>query len=309
MIRYLVTDRIIEICAQYITIRKSGTVKSQLSEIGQWGKPVRGVIAAVLVVALAWLLAETVWLLMYGPNQPIPESDRTRLQVSGGNQNQSLSQNQVDGWQLFGEYQAVAVAKDDTPTDAPETRLRLELLGVFQSPDPEQSSAIIAEKGKEGELYHIGDSIPGNASLEEVYADRVILRRAGRLEALRWSETALGGVSEVASPNVSRPPPEPVVQEGGPEDIARQRQTIISQLGLRPVAQGSGQGYKLGKRAPKALLDQVGLQADDVILSVNGHGLGTEEGDVAALESYKQTQQASIVVLRGDQQFTVNYPP
>lgn len=284
-------------------------MKSQLAEIGKWGKPVRGVIAVVLVVALAWLLAETVWLLMYGPNQPIPESDRTRLQVSGSSQGNTLSQSQVDSWQLFGEYQAVASAKNDTPTDAPETRLRLELLGVFQNPVPELSSAIIAEKGKEGEVYHIGDSIPGNASLEEVYPDRVILRRAGRLEALRWSETALGGVNEVAPPNVSRASELPAAQEGGPDDMAKQRRTIISQLALRPVAQGSDQGYKLGKRAPKQLLSQVGLQADDVILSVNGHGLGTEEGDLAALESYKQTQQASIVVQRGDQQFTVNYPP
>lgn len=284
-------------------------MKSQFAEMGKWGKPVRGVIATILVVALAWLLAETVWLLMYGPNQPIPESDRTRLQVSGARQSQSLSQQQVDSWQLFGEYQAVATPKDDTPTDAPETRLRLELLGVFQSPVPELSSAIIAEKGKEGELFHIGDSIPGNASLEEVYPDRVILRRAGRLEALRWSETSLGGVSEVAPSRAASRPPEPVVQEGGPDDMAQQRRTIISQLALRPVAQGSDQGYKLGKRAPKQLLSQVGLQADDVILSVNGHGLGTEEGDMAALESYKQTQQASIVVQRGDQQFTVNYPP
>ncbi|WP_290522925.1 type II secretion system protein N [Alcanivorax sp.] len=284
-------------------------MKSQLSEMGKWGKPVRGVIAVVLVVALAWLLAETVWLLMYGPNQPIPESDRTRLQVSGARQSDSLSQNQVDGWQLFGEYQAVAAPKDDTPTDAPETRLRLELLGVFQSPVPELSSAIIAEKGKEGELYHIGDSIPGNASLEEVYPDRVILRRAGRLEALRWSDTALGGVSEVSPPARSRQSPSPVVQEGGPDDMARQRKTIISQLALTPVSQGSNQGYKLGKRAPKQLISQVGLKTDDVILSVNGHGLGTEDGDIAALESFKQTQQATIVVQRGDQQFTVNYPP
>ncbi len=285
-------------------------MKSQLSEIGKWGKPVRGVIAVALVVALAWLLAETVWLLMYGPNQPIPESDRTRLQVSGSRQGQSLSQSQVDGWQLFGAYQAEPV-QDNTPTDAPETRLRLELLGVFRSPIPEQSTAIIAEKGKEGELYHIGDSIPGNASLQEVYPDRVILRRAGRLETLRWSENALGGVSEVSpSPRQNSRPPTPVAtQEGGPLDMQRQRRTLISQLGLRPVSQGSNQGYKLGKRAPKALLSQVGLQADDVILSVNGHGLGTEESDLAALESYKQTQQASIVVQRGDQQFTVNYPP
>ena len=275
----------------------------------QWGKPVRWLVAILLVIALAFVLAQTFWLLWYGPNEPIPSNSKTRLQVASAGQTVSLSQSQVDSWQLFGSFEQVA-PQSDKPTDAPETRLRLELLGVFQTADTEKASAIIAEKGKEGELYRIGDSIPGNASLEEVYPDRVILRRAGRLETLRWSDSSLGGVSQVSrQPAVEREPQQSQITEGSEEDMQRQRKAIIGQLGLQPVAQGGNQGYQLGKRAPKQLISQVGLQSNDVILSVNGHSLGTEEGDMAALRSFQETRQASIVVQRGDQQFTVNYPP
>ena len=275
----------------------------------QWGKPVRWLVAILLVIALAFVLAQTFWLLWYGPNEPIPSNSKTRLQVASAGQTVSLSQSQVDSWQLFGSFEQVA-PQSDKPTDAPETRLRLELLGVFQTADTEKASAIIAEKGKEGELYRIGDSIPGNASLEEVYPDRVILRRAGRLETLRWSDSSLGGVSQVSrQPAVEREPQQSQIAEGSEEDMQRQRKAIIGQLGLQPVAQGDNQGYQLGKRAPKQLISQVGLQSSDVILSVNGHSLGTEEGDMAALRSFQETRQASIVVQRGNQQFTVNYPP
>ncbi|WP_062817641.1 type II secretion system protein N [Alcanivorax sp. NBRC 102024] len=278
----------------------------------QWGKPVRWLVAVLLVIILAFVLAQTFWLLWCGPNEPIPSNSKTRLQVASSGKTVSLSQSQVDSWQLFGSFQQDAAPPSDKPTDAPETRLRLELLGVFQTADTEKASAIIAEKGKEGELYRIGDSIPGNASLEEVYPDRVILRRAGRLETLRWSDSSLGGVSQVeptrAEP-ASPPPEEQAVSEGSDEDLRVQRKAIIGQLGLQPVAQGDNQGYQLGKRAPKQLISQVGLQSSDVILSVNGHSLGTEEGDMAALRSFQETRQASIVVQRGDQQFTVNYPP
>ena len=275
----------------------------------QWSKPVRWLVAVLLVIALAFVLAQTFWLLWYGPNEPIPSNSKTRLQVASAGQTVSLSQSQVDSWQLFGSFEQVA-PQSDKPTDAPETRLRLELLGVFQTADTEKASAIIAEKGKEGELYRIGDSIPGNASLEEVYPDRVILRRAGRLETLRWSDSSLGGVSQVSrQPAVEREPQQSQIAEGSEEDMQRQRKAIIGQLGLQPVAQGDNQGYQLGKRAPKQLISQVGLQSSDVILSVNGHSLGTEEGDMAALRSFQETRQASIVVQRGDQQFTVNYPP
>ena len=276
----------------------------------QWSKPVRWLVAVLLVIALAFVLAQTFWLLWYGPNEPIPSNSKTRLQVASSGQAVILSQSQVDSWQLFGSFEQEAAPQSDKPTDAPETRLRLELLGVFQTADTDKASAIIAEKGKEGELYRIGDSIPGNASLEEVYPDRVILRRAGRLETLRWSDSSLGGVSQVSrQPAVEREPQQSQITEGSEEDMQRQRKAIIGQLGLQPVAQGGNQGYQLGKRAPKQLISQVGLQSNDVILSVNGHSLGTEEGDMAALRSFQETRQASIVVQRGDQQFTVNYPP
>ena len=138
----------------------------------------------------------------------------------------------------------------------------------------------------------------------------MILRRAGRLETLRWSDSSLGGVSQVSrQPAVEREPQQSQIAEGSEEDMQRQRKAIIGQLGLQPVAQGDNQGYQLGKRAPKQLISQVGLQSSDVILSVNGHSLGTEEGDMAALRSFQETRQASIVVQRGNQQFTVNYPP
>ncbi len=286
---------------------------SQLASWGkqqQWGAPLRWVISVLLVVVLAYVLAQTVWLLWYGPSEPVPANTRTRLEVSSSGDAPTLSQAQIDNWQLFGNYEPVASTGNDKPTDAPDTRLRLELLGVFQNADTKRATAIIAEKGKEGELYHIGDSIPGNAKLEEVYPDRVILRRAGRLETLRWSDNALGGVTEVTRDPAPRPAPTaPAGNEGGAADLARQRTTIIGQLGLEPVTEGGSAGYRLGKRAPKQLLAQVGLQSDDVILSVNGHPLGTESNDMAALRSYQDTQQASIVVQRGDQQFTVNYPP
>lgn len=286
-------------------------------QLAQWGKqqrwagPLRGVLAVVLLAALAYVLASTFWLLWQGPVEPISTQELTQLRSAdgpGGASSARLTQQQVERWQLFGEYQQEPKADQDQPTDAPDTRLRLVLLGVFQTTNKEKGTAIIAEKGQDGELYHIGDSIPGNASLEEVYADRVILRRAGRLETLRWSEAALGGVQAVASDSRNDQESEDEDSSGG-KNLVRQRKLILRQLGLEPVAKGQSRGYTLGSRAPKKLLARVGLKPDDVIISVNGHGLGTKNNDLAALRSYEQTQQATIVVERGNQQFTVNYPP
>lgn len=267
----------------------------------------RAIVALLLVVFLAYLIARTVWMLWYGPRDSLPESGLQQVAVAGAqNSNSAVSASQVQSWNLFGVYQAEPVRRDDRPIDAPDTRLSLELLGIFQTRDREKSSAIIAEKGQDAELFHIGDSIPGNAELEEIYADRVILRRQGRLETLRLNETkglAGGGVAQVTEPTPQTQAPSPQT------DLAQQRTALIRQLGLQPVTAGATDGYRIGEQAPKQLIEQVGLNQGDVVVSVNGYPLGDEESDLAALQSYLDSQAASIVVQRGEQEFTVNYPP
>lgn len=266
----------------------------------------RAILALLLVVFLAYLIARTVWMLWYGPRDSLPESDLQQVAVAGAqNGNSSVSASQVQSWNFFGVYQAEPGGPDDRPVDAPDTRLSLELLGLFQTRDRGRSSAIIAEKGKDAELFHIGDAIPGNAELEEIYADRVILRRQGRLETLRLNEIKglAGGVAQVTEPAPETQAPSPQT------DLARQRTALIRQLGLQPVTEGAAQGYRIGEQAPKQLIEQVGLNQGDVVVSVNGYPLGDEESDLAALRSYLDSQSASIVVQRGEQEFTVNYPP
>ena len=51
--------------------------------------------------------------------------------------------------------------------------LNLELQGVFKSDIPANSTAIVAESNKSGELFRIGDRLPGNAILDAVFADHI----------------------------------------------------------------------------------------------------------------------------------------
>ena len=55
---------------------------------------------------------------------------------------------------LFGQVQATQAP---AVVDAPETKLNLELQGVFLADVKKSSTAIVAEKGKTGELFRIGD--------------------------------------------------------------------------------------------------------------------------------------------------------
>jgi type II secretory pathway component PulC len=85
---------------------------------------------------------------------------------------------------LFGNADPANAIRSSVP--AVPTRLPLTLEAVFVSSRPEQSSAIISQRGKPGKLYGPGDTLPGNARLSEVEATQVILQRAGVREALAF---------------------------------------------------------------------------------------------------------------------------
>lgn len=288
-------------------------VQWQINE--KWQKWLRSLVSLALVVWLAALLADTVWLFYSGPAVPV-RLDRDMPVLDAGSAQRDASgvtPEQLAQWQLFGPIDAAPTTASG-PVDAPETRLRLELLGVFENTDREKASAIVAEQGKDAELYHPGDKLPGNATLEEVYGDRVILLRLGQREALRLKESELGAgaVAQTSTASTYRQPPpapepEPEVDQGvDASDLGQQRNMIISRLGLSPAPQG---GYEIGPSAPAQVLDIVGLKPGDVLVSVNGVEVGSEEADVAALQEFQNTGAASIVVQRGEQRFTVNYPP
>ena len=73
----------------------------------------------------------------------------------------------------------------------PETTLQLELKGIYSDPIQEMGSAIIAVPGQADAVYLVGDTLPGGATLLDIYEDRVILKRAGQLEVLRLPQKRL----------------------------------------------------------------------------------------------------------------------
>ncbi|MDP3848051.1 MAG: type II secretion system protein N [Pseudomonas sp.] len=71
---------------------------------------------------------------------------------------------------------------------APNTNLRLTLLGSFVHADPARSSAIIALEGSKAKRYLIGSQLSEGVVLHAVYRDRVELKRNGRLETLAFKQ-------------------------------------------------------------------------------------------------------------------------
>ena len=102
---------------------------------------------------------------------------------------------------LFGQ---AAVLAAQNPDDAPVTTASLKLVGTLSSPDPTVGVALVTDETRSSVLQ-VGESLSG-ASLRYVYADHVILERAGILERLVLERPA---ASPLIAPANVKPPVAP----------------------------------------------------------------------------------------------------
>jgi len=247
----------------------------------------------LLTVAAAWQAAALTWSVVetatISPGLPPP----TNLAVQANGAGTRVSMESVAAMHLFGTAETVPEALAAAAVDAPETRLNLKLRGILAAEPAEFSRAIIGS-GNDDKVYAVGAAVPGGASVEAVLADRVLLRRAGRLETLRLPrESADGSISYEA-----RAPERDVEQP----DFAQMRQEIVQDparlselLRYSPVLEnGEIRGYRIYPARDRARFAQIGLQPGDIVTAINGTPL-SDPGQ--AMEMMNNLTDASNITL------------
>ncbi len=201
---------------------------------GRYAGPARVAATFLLIGLVAQALALFTWQIagkvsFTSPRPPMPQQV-TRGPV-GGRAGAGAMPAAVPGLFLFGKADKPAAAKLDPSAPLPQTTLNLQLKGVIAFAPKERALAIINEKGKnqEDKVYGIGDKVPGNAEVKEIFADRVILARDGKFETLLMVEEKV--------------PPAGVPNR--PEDQATDQ---VESRGGQPISSmGDGKNWQISK--------------------------------------------------------------
>lgn len=279
---------------------------------------IQSLMTIALLIYLAFLGAGLFWHIL-------GTSDRSVL-VLPQSKVSSMSQSKVSGrdarlpqYHLFGK-EGKKVTKNkvqERPKEAPKTSLRLALKGVFTSEQAGASGAIVEEIGKKTDYYGVGDTLPGNAVLEEVYSDRVLLRRNGRLETLAFEEkrskkgqSRIAKVEPTRKANKKPPTPKKIEKVETPQQfmeeatkrIQENPEQALGSVGLK--ASSNGYVYQGGN----PMLSGLNMKKGDIIRSVNGHSLGDIQQDKALMNSLYEQGSLEVEVMRDGASFYINYP-
>jgi general secretion pathway protein C len=223
-------------------------------------------IATLATIAIGWELVQVTWALRerfkpaapqmafatVGPAQP----KRTGVDV----------QPIIDA-HLFGV--ANAEPSQDDGANAPPTQVPLVLAATLAGPDPNRGFAIIGESAQAGKLYKVGDMING-ARLHSVFADKVILDRGGKLEALLLPHQTFAGAQVNAPQRPAVASTNPIVNSI--RRTAETNPTVFAEV-VRPqpvFAGGVQRGYRVYPGRNRQQFAKLGLQPGDLVLAVNG---------------------------------------
>ena len=230
----------------------------------------------LLVVILAWVLGRLVWSII----EPSPVVARWQpLAVTVNTSQQQLPVNELLSLNLFGRYQenSAPILTKPVKQDAPQTQLRLTLVGVVANSTPSKALAVVTNNGKQN-TYGINEVIDNTrATLIAVYNDRVIIRNNGRdetlmLEGLKFTKpsvTAAESQRNTVQANSNTAELAKIKQE-----ILSDPQTLFSYIRLSQVKKdGQIEGYRVNPGKNRILFDQVGLKANDLAVSINGNSL------------------------------------
>lgn len=269
----------------------------------------------VFCIWLANIAAQAVWMLVSPEPLPNVSASPTSAMSDRANANNS-AQNSISivSTLLFGDAPKEAVTEQPTVVDAPKTRLRLRLLGVFVGQNESSSTAIISEHGKpDADFYHVGDTIQNGVKLEQVHADRVILNRNGRLEALYFDDAEnLLEVATQAPKETAKPVPANKINTVDQFASAAKKQwkqnplSALGAVGFEPVNKDQAMGYRFSGHNP--MMERYGIQKGDIIRSVNGIDVGDVSSDGEYLDEVFEQGQASILIERGSRQFEITVP-
>jgi general secretion pathway protein C len=277
-------------------------LNQESSSQSNWIKRIQGLALLALVIYVAFLSAQLTWFIVENDEQVVP----TEVAISSGTSTSAMTLRPIQAYHIFGEANAKPV-EQNKPVEAPKTRLRLLLKGVFTGDQSASSGAIIEEIGKQAEYYRIGDVLPGNATLEEVYPDRVLLKRGGKFETLAFDDSVQ--TSSIA--RVVSQPKRESEQVSSPEEFINEAarrldenpERALNSVGLS-FAEGGGYVFK----GNNPMLSGMNLEKGDVIRSVNGSALGDVNKDKELMRSLYEEGSIEVEVVRDGASFFVNYP-
>ncbi len=217
---------------------------------------------------------------------------------------------------LFGVPDQPVLQSGNTTDELQETQLNLILRGIMVNRENNQRLALIAIPGNVEKVYAVGDDVEG-ARIARIEPGRVVLNHNGRDEALYLSIPKLSA-DQNKTGSVSRPSTEKNgIRKINDTQRVMSQQTLRQQLNNLPALlrqakaiphteNGENVGFKVVEIASGSIFEDLGIQKEDIIQSVNGRSVKSAEDALNAYRRLRTSKSFQLSVLRNGRPVSLN---
>ena len=208
---------------------------------------------------------------------------------------------------LFGR--ALVTKKLDPVTRAriPKSKLNVTIKGILKLPDAQESVAILSVQNAQDKVFKVGAEITPGYKIRQIVADGVVVDHLGRLEMIRLPRVSM---ADLTAKNGT-------VNANSTVGLKQLRDQLLSNplaleqhIAFVPYTDnGAFTGYRVNPGSKPAMFEKLGLQANDIIKSIDGVGIGQLAGRMDILANLSIANSLNLGIIRNnkEQQLLVDF--
>lgn len=250
--------------------------------------------AGVLAMTIGWQGARTTWLLIPSPaasDEPPPEPVSFK-ENAGSAERRGVDVEGIVSRHLFGQSQT----PESQVAEAPETKLDLELVGIYY--ESQGNSIAVIDTGAGGRSpFRVDDSIENRVRIDRILPEKVILSRDGSREVLPLETETLSSLTKAKN---GRETDRNDGQTRRDDALTDAGKGFVDQVRPTPVRNNEGKviGFRLRPTGGSKWFQATGLEEGDIVTAVDGTPLRGGTSALKALQSLRGRRQVRLTIQR-----------
>jgi general secretion pathway protein C len=201
---------------------------------------------------------------------------------------------------LFGRPLASSDVDKVATEDIPESLLKVTIKGILALADDAKSMAIMSVENAVDKVFKAGDELKTGYSIHQIITDGVVVDHNGRLEMIRLPRATLADITaNIESVNKNSSVGLGVLRA----EVLRNPLALEQHISFAPHTQnGQFVGYRVNQGSKPEMFIKLGLQADDIVSSVDGVGIGQLAGRMDILTNLSVAKNLRLGIIRNGQE-------
>ncbi len=223
---------------------------------------------------------------------PLPKSQNTF--TSEPKYADSIGSAYLFGRPLVSKTQiSVAVAQ------IPESSLKVTIKGILALADTSRSTVILSVENATDKVFRVGQELKPGYFVEKIVAQGAVLDHNGRLEMVRLPRATL---ADISASNAASLPSSAAGLGQLRSEVLRNPLAMEQHISFVPYTQnGQFAGYRVNPGKKPQMFVKLGLQADDIVASVDGVGIGQLAGRMDILTNLSIVKNLRLGIIRNGQ--------